>query len=95
MKTRHGKIQAYRFTNKHGEWSIIAAEDEISARILYQEENKVSDAQYEKRKIKTETVSLGYRIVSPYHEKPVPVGAVLKLVKFFPRCIADSEDVRT
>jgi hypothetical protein len=92
MKLTIDKINCYKFTRPNGEWSIVAANDDFLARELFMKEYHISDKKYTKEKIKIEKIKYSYRVRCPYFQKPVTVGSLVGVVKFFPRVIADFED---
>lgn len=82
------KIYAYKFHGLDGSWAIILSYDEYSASELFQRENNISEEDISL----IESIDLETRISNVYTEKRSTILEMAKNVKFFPRCILDSND---
>ena len=92
MSNRSGKkgIKAYKFTEADGEWAIILAHDEYSAKQCYSEDFHVTEKKMKKTRIRIINPSKKIKFV--FSGKMVPVSSLINLVCFFPRCVLDYTD---
>ena len=92
MSNRNDKkeIKAYKFTEADGEWAIILARDEYSAKQCYSEDFHITEKKIKKTRIRTINPSKKIKFV--FSGKMVPISSLINLVRFFPRCVLDYTD---
>ena len=83
-------IKAYKFMEPNGQWAIILAVDEHTARECYLENFNVSEKYL--KKIKIRTMNPQKRVKFAMNGKLVPLSSLINDVKFPPRCVLDSSD---
>ena len=86
-------IHPYRLTWDEDEWAVVAAEDKEVAVECFLEDFKMSEKEYDRLGINIEKVSPGLKVLTPYFPKPISVGALIEIIKFFPRVLAESGDL--
>jgi len=87
---KQNDILAFKVTAKDGKWGIILAEDEFVANDCFQTENNIS----EKNISSVENLELTDRILNVYTGKRSTIAEMINGIKFFPRCILESDDLQ-
>ena len=85
-------LKCFKFERKNGEWAIIVAENDVSARNLFCEDYNISETEFNREGILCRKVKFSEKIISPFFNKEVPISTVIGHIKFPPRVICDHED---
>ena len=81
-------VKAYKYYDKNGKWSIIVSDDEYSAMSMFLEDNNISEEDI----TKTEELEPYRKIRNVYTGKQTFISDAIRNIKFFPRCILESDD---
>ncbi len=88
------KIKAFKFFRpKDGYWAIILGEDEYVVQELYMEEQRMSKEKFDRENIRKEQLRPSYKIPSIWSGSSTTIGALINTIKFFPRCVLESDDL--
>ena len=93
MSKTKRKNSAYKFSMPNNKWAIVAADDDYLAKLYFMSEYNITEKEFERDNIRISLLPLTYKCNTPFFERGTTVEYILNVIKFFPRLIADSEDV--